>query len=266
MAGLMAKCAALIIALLIKTTFIGADQFLEEFHNRLYETIENAHHVPGLQEGQFDEIKAGVISYLDRLIAGGVVDVKGDDKDFRPYFVSLQGIVEHVLSQGYKPIACITTPMPATPLCTKGDISKELVDPAVESDPNRLFTIKARATILRDYLYQGGILYVMYPEKGLGERSLEQQAIYKNEVSKNEGRLFDCPLSCESIDKQYVGAFYIFGDYVFILNINQANATEKEGRFRLGLGKLDDASINKWLKEIQDNVMIYSPVKFPMTF
>lgn len=189
------------------------------------------------------------------LVAEGVVEITATDKEVRPIFVGLQGIVEHVLAselnhsvKNLKGI--IHTPMPATPLCTTGTISKELVDPSIENDPARLSTVKARTTILRDYLFKGGDLYIAYPKEGLNSRTPEQQAIYKQELLNYPSHLFDVPLDCDSIPLELIGATYFFQNeagepFVFSIKMTQAKDPQELGHFGLWFGPLTHPAIQE---------------------
>src|SRR5690606_21668156 len=160
------------------------------------------------------------------------LEVSGTDKDVRPCFVALQAIVEHVLASALQKEVVslkgvIHTPMPATPLCTIGKISKELVNPSIENDPARIFTVKARTTIIRDYLFKGGDLYIVYPKNGFKKRTEEQQKVYQQELASYPTHLFDVPLNCEDIPTDLIGATYLFQDrsgktFIFAIKMTQA--------------------------------------------
>lgn len=197
---------------------------------------------------------------FETLAQDGVVEVNGTDKDVRPPFVTLQGVIEHVLAtelqnevRSLKGV--IHTPMPATPLCTKGEISRELVDPSIENDPARLFTVKARTTILRDYLFKGGDLYVVYPKEGLAQRTEEQRAKYLEELMNHPTHLFDTPLDCDQIPNDLIGATYLFEDrlgnkYVFAIKMTQAKDPQDMGNFGLWFGPIDHPAIQKRLEAV----------------
>lgn len=194
------------------------------------------------------------------LVAEGVVEITATDKEVRPIFVGLQGIVEHVLASELNTSVknlqgIIHTPMPATPLCTTGAISKELVDPSIENDPARLYTVKARTTILRDYLFKGGDLYIVYPKEGFNNRTTEQQEIYKQELRNYPIHLFDVPLDCDTIPLEMIGATYLFQNeagqtFIFSIKMTQAKDPQELGHFGLWLGPLDHPAIQKRLKTI----------------
>lgn len=147
--------------------------------------------------------------------------------------------------------------MPATPLCSKGEISKELVDLSIESDPARLFTVKSRMTIVRDYLFKGGDLYVVYPKSGYDKRTEEQQKIYKQELATYPNHLFDVPLNCESIPTELIGATYLFQDksgnkFIFAIKMNQAKDPQDIGNFGLWFGSINQPDIQGRLHVVSD--------------
>ncbi|MFA6915359.1 MAG: hypothetical protein WC222_03100 [Parachlamydiales bacterium] len=225
------------------------DPFIQNIHSRVIETIKHSDSVPGLKSEEFNTLKAGLLERWNALIEKGVFEITASDQEVRPYFVALQGIVEHVLSNELgnsvrSLTGVIHTPMPATPLCTKGNVSEELVDSSIEKDPLRLFTVKARTTIIRDYLFHGGDLYVVYPKEGLTKRTAIQQQIYKNELNTYPSHLFDRPLDCECIDNDLIGASYLFKTsdgklFAFAIKIPQANSPQELGCFGLWFGEFE---------------------------
>lgn len=229
-------------------------------HSKVSETIEFSTAIPGLKPEELSALRNEISKTWDTLVKNGVLEVSGTDKDVRPYFVALQGIVEHVLASELRNEVTalrgvIHTPMPATPLCTAGDISKELVDPSIEIDPARLFTVKARTTIIRDYLVKGGNLYVIYPKDGFNKRTEEQQKIYQQELKNYPAHLFDVPLNCENIPVDLIGATYLFQDrsgrtFVFAIKMTQAKDPKDIGNFGLWFGPINHTSIQERVKTI----------------
>jgi hypothetical protein len=229
-------------------------------HSKVLETIKYSEDIPGLKFEEFSALRNEISKTWDTLIEHSVLEVSGTDRDIRPYFVALQGVIEHVLaSELQKEVTTlkgvIHTPMPATPLCTTGDISKELVDPSIESDPSRLFTVKARTTIIRDYLFKGGDLYVVYPKDGLKKRTEEQQKIYQHELANYPTHLFDVPLNCENISTDLIGATYLFQDqsgktFVFAIKMTQAKDPKDIGSFGLWFGHINHPSIQERIKAV----------------
>lgn len=253
------------------------DLFIQDIYSKILETIRNSATVPGLKSEEFNSIKVGVEERWTELITKGVLESNGTDKEVRPYFVALQGIFEHVLAcELGKNIQSLTsvihTPMPATPLCTDGDVSKELVNPSIKKDPLRLFTVNARATIVRDYLYQGGDLYIVYPKDGFSKRTEIQQQIYKKELENYPSHLFDRPLNCESISNDLIGAFYLFENkqgelFGFAIKMSQANSPEDLSSFGLWFGKITKSSkspIEDRISSVLENVLKDSPGVIPL--
>lgn len=220
---------------------------------RVLETIRHSQEVPGLNSKEFPALKTEISKTWSGLLEKGFLEKSGADKDVRPYFVAIQGIVEHVLASELQGnvkalVGVIHTPMPATPLCSKGEISKELVTPSIESDPARLFTVKARTTIVRDYLFKGGDLHVVYPKDGYDKRTEEQQKIYKQELATYPNHLFDVPLNCASIPTDLIGATYLFQDksgnkFIFAIKMTQAKDPQDTGNFGLWFGSVDHPGI-----------------------
>jgi len=178
----------------------------------------------------------------------------GPDQDIRPIYVSAQGDFErtlaYFLSEGKIThlIGVIHTPTPATPLCTEGEISRGLVDLEMEEDPRRLYTVMKRPEIIREYMHQGGVLIAAYPEEGIHKRTEEQQAIFQNVKDTFPDHLIDLPLACEAMEKDMIGATYLFrteeGDWmVFGIMASQANAPEDGKVWGMWFGALNDPLI-----------------------
>jgi hypothetical protein len=233
------------------------------------ETIENSDHVPGLRSEEFNSLKIGIAERWNELVEKGFLEITATDKEVRPYFVALQGIIEHVLAYELnKSVKSLTgvihTPMPATPLCTEGNVSEELVDPSIEEDPLRLFTVKARTTIIRDYLFQGGDLYVVYPKEGMAKRGEIQQQIYRKELENYPSHLFDHPLDIGSIDNDLIGAFYLFKNadgkvFAFAIKMTQANSPQDSGSFGLWLDEVSKSPVQDRISSVLDVILKNSP-------
>jgi hypothetical protein len=231
-------------------------------NSKVLEIISYTQDIPGLNSEEFSALKNEILRAWEDLFQIGMLEVSGTDKDVRPYFVALQGLLEQALAlelnhevkmlKGF-----IHTPMPATPLCTKGEISEGLVDPSIEIDPARLFTVKVRTTIVRDYLFKGGDLYVVYPKNGFTQRTEEQQIIYKQELLNYPNHLFDVPLNSENIPLDLIGATYLFQDqsgqtFVFSIKMTQAKDPNEKGDFGLWFGPINDPLIQERIKAISD--------------
>lgn len=219
---------------------------LQNLHFKVLETVKHSQEIP-------DHLKSKTIKIWNQLVQNGVVEVSGRDKDIRPYFVTLQAVIEHVLScelqREIKSLdGIIHTPLPATPLCTAGEISRGLVDASIENDFHRLFTVKLRSTTIRDFLYQGGHLQIVYPSGGLAKRATVQQVLYKQELLNYPDRLLDQPLSCDSIPENLIGATYLFKTqagqtFAFAIKMTQANDPKEKGNFGLWFGPLEIEAI-----------------------
>lgn len=246
--------------------------------------LDGSKKVPGLESAEFDKIKGGIGERWSILLEKGVLEETATDKEIRPYFVTLQGIIEHVLAHELenKTINSLTgvihTPLPATPLCSKGAVSDGLVHPSMKEDESRLLTVKARTTILRDYLYQGADLYIAYPKEGLLKRTEEQQEIYKNELANYPTHLFDRPLSkivnnqveAFEIDNDLVGAFYVFKDndgkkFGFAIKMTQAINPLDSGSFCLWFDELGKTPVNDRISNVLDMLHNHSPAPIAAT-
>lgn len=234
---------------------------VQVLNTQVLDTLKHSDCIPGLKSDEFLALKTDITKTWGTLLKDGVLEISGTDKDIRPYFVALQAVLEHVLaSELQKNVkvlkGIIHTPMPATPLCSKGEISKELIDPSIELDPMRLFTVKARTTIIRDYLFKGGDLYIVYPKDGYGKRTEEQQKIYQQELANYPKHLFDIPLNCEGIPNELIGATYLFQDqlgnkFVFAIKMTQAKDPQDVGNFGLWFGSQSHPAIQVRLKAVE---------------
>lgn len=228
------------------------------------EVLAKASDIPGLTPVQFAELREGIQERLDILVEKNILKVSGPDKDVRPYFVGLQNACEHAIAhQLGKTVksmdVIIHTPMPATPFCTKGEISPGLVVASIANDPARAYTVQARPITLRNCLYLGAKFYIAYPKEGISGRTEPQQQIYKEELANYAGKLIDLPLNCESMENDLIGATYFFTDfqdktYAFGIQIPQANDPKEEGDFGLWLGPISHPDISERTKTIIDFV------------
>lgn len=254
--------------------FNDKDPFIQGFHSKVMETIVHSENVPGLKSEEFNSLKTGIAERWSELVEKGVLEITATDQEVRPYFVALQGIIEHVLAYElgnsvHSLTGVIHTPMPATPLCAQGNVSKELVAPSIEEDPLRLFTVNARTTIIRDYLFKGGDLYIVYPKEGMIKRTEIQQQIYKKELENYREHLFDRPLDCESISNDLVGAFYLFKNsegklFAFAIKMTQANSPQDLGNFALWFGEVDTSPVKDRILNVRDQILNYSSRPIPL--
>lgn len=178
----------------------------------------------------------------------------GSDQAIRPIYVAAQGDIERTLALYFAEgkithlVGIIHTPTPATPLCTHGEISSNLVDPSMQEDPKRLYTVMKRPEIIRDYLEKGALLIAAYPQAGLQKRTAEQQSIFQETKEGYPDQLKDLPLECEEMQKDMVGATYLFrtkaGDWMaFGIMASQANAPDDGKVWGMWFGSISDPFI-----------------------
>lgn len=249
------------------TTFLAAALFFQDptvqiIDSKVHEVVEHALEIPGLNSDEFPYLREEIKNHWNELVSEGVLQVKASDRETRPIFVALQAVIEHVLStelnQSLSSVTgVIHTPMPATPLCMKETVSPELIDPSLEKDPLRLFTVKARARTVRDFLYKGGRLYVVYPKNGFDKRTEIQRNVYLKELTLYPYHLFDRPLNCEEIDRDLIGAFYLLTNhkgktFAFAIQMTQANDPQEIGTFGLWFGEVDHPAVKGRLDAVLD--------------
>jgi len=179
--------------------------------------------------------------------------LSGKDEEVRPLYVTAQGDFERTLALFLKEqkvksvIGFIHTPTPTTPLCTKGEISENLVDASMVEDQRRLYTVMKRPEIIREFLKNGGKLMVVYPEKGKEKRTAEQLAIFEEAKAAYSG-IFDKPLPIEKIDSEMIGATYYIQtndgeSFAFVIMARQANAPEDDQTWAIWFGSEEDAEV-----------------------
>lgn len=202
-----------------------------------------------------------ICQLLDTLSVTSMVIREGSDADQRPLFVNAQADFERAIVYWLKTkqiagcTCVIHTPAPATPLCTKGEITHGLVDPAIQNDPQRLLTVKKRPEIIRDYLQEGGILYTAFPKKGRGARSEEQLAILEGLVESHPDHLHVAPLNCDAIPQTLIGATYLISlndssSYVLSLRSYQANSPTDD-KWGIWFGSLDNAAVENRFQAVK---------------
>jgi hypothetical protein len=190
--------------------------------------------------------------------------VETGNDDLRVKFVQLQGCFEHVLAcfqtlgEIQDLIGVIHTPTPATPLCMRpdGDPS-DLLDPSIRFDLSKLLTVRSRAQIVRDFLIKGGKLHVVYPQGGLEKRNAEQQAVYKDELNRFSGLLFDWVLDTNKISEDMVGATYLFRNsqrqvFAFSIKSKQANDIHAKAEWGIWFGPVVEKSVAERVNELFD--------------
>lgn len=255
-----------------------SDPFVQYLRLRVLETIEQTNWIPSLQSKELNALTFEIADYWSQLVQDGMISLTGSDAKIRPIFAGLQGIIEYVLATELHHtieslVGVIHTPMPATPLCSNGALSEELVAPSIASDPFRFFSVKMRSAVIRKYLEQGGSLYMVYPKEGLNKRTLEQRGIYERELAAHSTKLFDCPLECASIDDELIGAFYLFTDrsdqvFAFAIMMDQASNPREVKNFRLWFGRIDHPAIADRISTVHQFISNYTslPISLPHEF
>lgn len=211
----------------------------------------------------------GYESFMEKLLTGEMEDDvhifldvfreksmqmdRGRDAEMRPIYVSAQGEFErtmvYLLEEGKVDhlFGIIHTPTPATPLCTQGDISPDLVAESMK-DQRRLFTVMKRPEIIRELLAKGGVLIAAYPEGGREKRTAEQLAVFDELIATYPQNLIDLPLQCTAMEKEMVGASYLFrtidGNWMaFSIMASQANAPEDDRTWGMWFGPIQDPQV-----------------------
>jgi hypothetical protein len=208
--------------------------------------------------------KKETISLVKELQENGYAIHTGKDADLRPGYVGAQAEIERQMAyllnnkEIVRLVGVIHTPTPATPLCTKGEISSGLVDQSLSKDDKRLFTVMERASVVREYLNKGGILYVVYPEGGREKRTLAQLEIYDAERMKYPHSLVDQVLDCSQLDREMVGATYFFktlkgGTFAFGIMAPQVNAPNDDQEWGIWFGSIQHPKV----KQRVDSVLQY---------
>lgn len=213
--------------------------------------------------------KPEILILLSEVASKGEVLRTGKDADIRPAFVGAQAemekVLSYLLSKGeIKDLkAYIHTPMPATPLCTQGDILPGLVDASLLSDEKRLYTVKERAVIVREYLDKGGVLYIAYPKGGREKRTAAQLEIYDTERNKYPKTLNEIVLNCTEMQPDMIGATYLFktkeGDSMaFAIKSSQAISPNDDQIWGLWFGKMTQPLVNKRINAVLEYININS--------
>lgn len=241
------------------------DDLINKIHSNMSYKLESSKEIPGLSPSEFEANKAEMLKLNKKLLKDGFVEMHGPDSLRRPIFVGWQIAFENViasllaLDQLHSFDGYIHTPMPATPLCTKGDISKELVAPEIANDPARRATVEARPITIRLILNCGGRMHILYPKVGKNKRTPEQQEIYKQELARYSDILFDQPLgiTTEELPADLIGATYFFIDkkgneFFFSMKMTQAKNPEEIGHSAIWFGRTDDPKFKSRLNDIYE--------------
>lgn len=205
--------------------------------------------------------KAEIHRLLEELKTEGEVIRSGDDAINRPVFVSTQANIEKVMAYMLAAgkirnlMGIIHTPAPATPLCTEGRITEGLVDPSMKDDDKRLYTVKTRAQIVRDYLEKDGILYALYPIGGYQKRSKEQLQILEELLDNYPINLKSKELNCSVLKKDMSGATYLFKGpdskiFVFGIMAPQAIFAHTNQEWGMWFGEISDSPVEKRMQYV----------------
>jgi hypothetical protein len=202
------------------------------------------------------ELKSGLIEDVEVLQRDQVLPISGEDVLIRPYFVSFQGLVESRLTQLFfegkvsELQGIILTPYPPTPLCMNRDVSQDLVNCDIAQDPLRLYTIRSRAAILREYLNQGARLdcYYLKCREGVSQTYFEEALAHYPTLSAHL-------LPFSEIPSDLIGAIYTFKiedkNYGFAIQMPQANTEQIEGHFCLWLGEIEHPALSERLRAVR---------------
>lgn len=235
---------------------VETSHFFETCNARIIDYIQSDFNDPSKEER----------AEFFQLIAKKGFEIRSDlDAKNRPLFVSTQGDIEKALGSLLREkeivhlIGMVHTPTPATPLCTEGDLSTDLVDPSLLQDPKRLYTVLKRPQIIRDYLRQGGVLFTLFPEGGRDKRTSEQLAIYDAELAKYPYQLIEHVLGTAKLENNMVGATYLFklksgGWGAFAIQASQANAPNDEQKWGMWFGPLNHPEVSRRVESVMQYI------------
>ncbi|VHO00945.1 hypothetical protein [Candidatus Rhabdochlamydia sp. T3358] len=251
------------------------DPLIQHIYWQVIKSIEHLEDLPGIKDvpkiaKSISILKPGLKKFWTRLVQEGFVIIEETDKVGRPYAVYLQAIIEDTLSSELQKgqltslKGVIHTPMPATPFCTEGKISKDLMVTTIEKDYLRLGTVLCRAIIAREYLSRGGQLDIIYPKYGKPRR-LDQWKIYQETLKKYSVCLKDHPLDCISMNKDLVGAYYLFKDlkekeFAFAISASQANDVPEKNIFGFWFNLRGKTVFGLWFDELKASTSIYKRI------
>ncbi len=246
------------------------DPLIQRIYGLVIKSIDHLEDLPGIKNvpkiaKSIHVLKPGLKTLWTQLVEEGFAIIEETDKVGRPYFIYLRAIIEDVLSSELQKgqlkslEGVIHTPMPATPFCTEGKISKDLMVATIEKDLLRLGTVLCRSVIAREYLEKGGKLDIVYPKYGK-PRIPEQLKIYQKALKKYAPYLKDHPLDCILIHKDLVGAYYIFKNlkgkkFAFAISAPQANSVSERNIFGLCFNLQEKSVFGLWFDEFD-----YHPV------
>jgi len=115
--------------------------------------------------------------------------------------------------KGIKSVWIIHTPVIATPCVTEGQTTEGLLAKEIEQNEKLKALTLSRASIIRDYLEQGGKLIIAYNQDQPG-RTSEQIAIYEKLKTKYAKQIvdFSMALGKDKYPEDFIGATYLMED------------------------------------------------------
>ena len=269
------------LIVVFSSTVLAEASIISDFFASVKECVEST--------ASMAENRESILALVDQLEEEGHVAAIGADATHRPVFVSVQGVVESLLSSWLhegrfvKVVGVVHTPMPATPLCTEGGITRELIAPSIVEDNKRLYTIVSRAQVavlcvseglvfdtiisrarvVREYLSEGGLLVVAYPRGGLSNRSADQQVIYGGELKRYPDNLVDAPV--DKLPADMVGATYFAETeakemLIFSIKALQANAPDNTHCWEMWLSNSEDIVAKRRLDIVFDFISKHSRI------
>ncbi len=203
-----------------------------------------------VRNGPFKQ-KAEIYGVIENLRNQNYYCEEGSD-NLRVKFVATQGYIEHIMACALATgeisdlVGVIHTPMPATPLCTKPH-------PSIMEARDELLTESSRAEIVREYLRNGGRLFIAYPQGGLEKRTAEQQAIYREALNQFPGLLINYEL--DSLTDDQIGATYLFKDregnlFAFSIKAFQVNDPRDNDEWGIWFGPLENCHVHERIEAI----------------
>ncbi len=199
-------------------------------------------------------------SLLEILLEKGSIEWRGNDKDIRSAFVTIQAVVEQAVLQSLKKgemvefVGSIHTPSPTTALCTQGGMRQPLVLKEVAQDLDTIATMQKRVHTLRELLQNRAVLLIVYPEQGFFKRTEEQRQVYQKELANFPDTLIDFAIE-KDIPRDLIGATYLFEDsegkkYVFSIQATQANDVQEGFPWKLWLDQIDSEECSKRIQRV----------------
>lgn len=230
-------------------------------------------------------VKPAVFHALDQVKQHGIYAITTSDAEARKPLVHLQMILEHVFSveltghyNNSNPEGSIEyingfiyTPNPCTPLCTKGEITANLVHPSIGSNPHLLSTVQGRIVSCRNLLAKGARLYIIYPQGGRSGRTPDQIAVYEEELKNKDyfgpyfdgcnaipvegSYLVDCQQNSATMANDHIGALYLMKApsgkvYAFAIKMPQANSPQEPTQSAVWFGSADHPEVKTRITEI----------------